>query len=254
MTDQDLNQWMLVFLRMTAFLTVFPLVSMGNIPIRVRVALGAMASFLIVPTLGPSEMPPQLGGVVGIMAKEVGAGLILGFVTRMLFFIVEFAGSMISMEMGLNMATTLSPLSQSRSDLPATFLYYLSIVLFMSLDLHHMLLVGFQRSYEVLPIGAVQLSDALFEDMVHRTSRIFVVGLLMSAPIIAVAFIINLVFSILGRAVPQMNIFIESFAFRILAGLVVFGMTLNLMAQHIVNYLKALPNDLILVAQMLGGG
>ena len=61
-------------------------------------------------------------------------------------------------------------------------------------------------------------------------------------------------FSVIGRAVPQMNIFVESLAFRILAGLMVFGLSLNLMAQHIVNYLRRLPEDLVRVAQLLGGG
>ena len=49
-----------------------------------------------------------------------------------------------------------------------------------------------------------------------------------------------------------MNVFTESFAFRTLAGLMVFGLTLNLMAQHITNYLNRLPEDILRVAQLLG--
>ena len=84
--------------------------------------------------------------------------------------------------------------------------------------------------------------------------QLFLIGLLIAAPVIAVSFLVNVVFSILGRAVPQINIFIESFAFRILTGLAVFGLTLQLMSQHIVNYLRRLPEDLMRVAQLLGGG
>ena len=73
-----------------------------------------------------------------------------------------------------------------------------------------------------------------------------------AAPLIAVSFIITLVFSMLGRAVPQMNVFTESFAFRSLAGLAVFGLTLHLMAQHIMNYLQRLPEDVLRVAQLIG--
>ena len=50
-----------------------------------------------------------------------------------------------------------------------------------------------------------------------------------------------------------MNVFTESFAFRTMAGLVVFGMTLNLMAQHISNYLHQLPEDILRVALLLSG-
>ena len=75
----------------------------------------------------------------------------------------------------------------------------------------------------------------------------------MTAPIIAVSFVINLVFSFLGRAVPQMNVFSESFAVRIIAGLSVFGLSLQLMAQHMLNYLRRLPDDILRVAQLLSG-
>jgi flagellar biosynthetic protein FliR len=74
----------------------------------------------------------------------------------------------------------------------------------------------------------------------------------MAAPMIATSFLLNLIMAVLGRAVPQMNVFTESFAFRALAGLTVFGLTLNLMAQHIMNFLRRLPEDVLRVAQLLG--
>jgi hypothetical protein len=43
------------------------------------------------------------------------------------------------------------------------------------------------------------------------------------------------------------------FGFRIVGGLIVFGFTLQLSAQYVVNYLDRLPEDLLSVAQMLGG-
>ncbi len=49
-----------------------------------------------------------------------------------------------------------------------------------------------------------------------------------------------------------MNVFQESFVFRILIGLSVFGMTMQLMSQHIANYLHRLPEDFLSVAQLLG--
>jgi flagellar biosynthesis protein FliR len=69
----------------------------------------------------------------------------------------------------------------------------------------------------------------------------------------AASFVITLVFAMLSRAVPQMNIFTEMYGFRVAGGLIVFGFTLQLTAQYVVNYLHRLPNDMLAVAQMLGG-
>jgi flagellar biosynthesis protein FliR len=50
-----------------------------------------------------------------------------------------------------------------------------------------------------------------------------------------------------------MNVFMEMFAFRVVGGLIVLGFTLQLTAQYVANYLNRLPDDLLSVAQMLGG-
>jgi flagellar biosynthesis protein FliR len=90
--------------------------------------------------------------------------------------------------------------------------------------------------------------------VLKHTGHIFIVALQISAPIIAVSFVVTLVFSVLSRAVSQMNVFSESFAFRIAGGLIVFGFTLQLTGQHVLNYLHRLPEDLIQVGQALAGG
>jgi flagellar biosynthetic protein FliR len=124
-------------------------------------------------------------------------------------------------------------------------------MLWLSLDMHHWMLIAFQKTYKYLPIGSGHLSQALVTDMVARTGGIFVVALQMAAPLLAVSFIISLIFAVLGRAVPQMNVFSESFAVRPLVGLSVFGLTLDLMSQHIMNYMRQLPEDMLRVAQAL---
>jgi flagellar biosynthetic protein FliR len=250
----DPTQFLLVLTRCTALLAAFPLVSMQNFPVRLRVGLGGFMALLIAPTLpAPAVGPATLPELVVLLLGECAIGVLLGFVCRLLFFVLEYAGSLISTEMGLNIASLLSPLTNSRTDLCGVLLFYLGGMLFFTLNLHHWLLVAFQRTYQTLPPGSARLSEGLFTDFVSRTGHIFLLGLLMAAPMIAVAFLINLVFSVLGRAVPQMNIFLESFSFRILAGLLVFGLSLNLVAQHVVNYLHRLPEDVARVAQLLNG-
>jgi flagellar biosynthetic protein FliR len=187
-----------------------------------------------------------------LIIKEALVGLLLGFVCRIIFYILEFAGNVVATELGMNWGATLNPFSNTRSEAPALVLFYLGAMIFLTLNMHHWLLLGLQRSYAILPIGRANLNPGLFLDILGRVSQLFVVGLLMAAPIIAVSFLINLVFSVVGRAVPQMNVFVESFSFRALAGLAVFGLTLNLMAQHAMNYFRRLPEDMLRVAQLLG--
>lgn len=250
----DPATWLIVFLRISALFAVFPLFTMQNIPVQVRLALGALVACLITPALpAPLRMPGQLTGVVLLMLKEIGVGLLLGFVARIVFYMLEFAGNVVASELGMNWGAGFNPFSSTRTEAPGLALFYLGAIIFFALNLHHWLVLALQRSYGVLPINGAHLGPNLFADIVGRTNQLFLAGLLIAAPVIAVSFLINLVFSVIGRALPQMNVFVESFSFRALAGLAVFGLTLNIAAQHAGNYLRRLPDDLVRVAALLGG-
>jgi flagellar biosynthetic protein FliR len=249
-----LASWLMVFLRSSGMMAVFPLFASPAVPRRIRVALSALMALLMAPGLPtPVTAPETLWGLIGVMAVEVGVGLLLGFVCRLVFFGVEIAGGLIGMEMGLSLPAGMDPNTGGQSSAPGAVLYFLAIVLWLGLDLHHWLLAAFQRTYELLPVGGARLQEALMTEVLRRCVRLFGIALQITTPILAVSFIISLVFALLGRAVPQMNVFSESFALRILAGLTVLGLTCQIASQHIVNYLNRLPEDMLIVSRLLAG-
>jgi flagellar biosynthetic protein FliR len=251
--ELDPVNWMLVFVRASAFLLVLPMFSAPNIPRRIRLALAALLAFLIAPGLPVFALRPEgFLGWMGLFAVEVVAGLTIGFVTRMVFYVCDFAGRLVTNEMGLNMASVFNPMAGESTQAPGLILFYFSMAVLMALDLHHWVLVGFQNTYRLLPVGTAHLSAALLDNILRHTGQVFVVGVQMAAPLMAVSFVIMLVFSILGRAVPQMSALMESFAVRALAGMVVFAMSLDILAQHLLNYLRRLPEDMLRVAKFLG--
>jgi flagellar biosynthesis protein FliR len=250
----EFYNWMLVFLRLGAFLFVLPFFSMVNFPATLRVSLSAFGALLIAPLLPPFPVDKlDFLSLLGVMMEEISIGLLLGFFSNMIFYAAELAGNFISTEMGLNMAAIFDPMNQGSSQIAGTTLVFLATVIMLTLNLHHWLLLGFEQTYTVLPIGGAHLNNAVFETVVAQTSRIFMVALQIAAPVIAVSFVITLIFSVLSRATPEMNVFSEMFGFRIVCGLIVFGFTLQLSAQYVVNYLDRLPQDLLAVGQMLGG-
>jgi flagellar biosynthetic protein FliR len=248
----DLTNWLMVFLRASSMLAVFPVFSARNFPVQLRLALGGLLAMMVGSAMPANAIPTtDLWGLVGMMMVEIGIGLAIGFVSRMVFFMLEIAGGLISSEIGLSIPPGLNPLADAPLNTPASILYYLAALLWLTLDMHHWMLIAFQKTYAFLPIGGARVSQAFINDLVGQTSSIFVIALELAAPLLAVSFIISLVFSVMGRAVPQMNVFAESFAVRPLVGLSVFGMVLDLMAEHIMNYLHHLPEDMLRVCQLL---
>lgn len=249
----DLTTWFAAFVRFGAYLLLFPLTAAQAIPVMVRLGFAALGAFLILPIIPPVTLEgSSLYPAIRMLFLEVSVGLILGLLSRFLFYAIEIAGSLIATESGLMLSSNFNPITASFVSSPGVLLHWMALILMLSLDLHHWLIVGLQRSYEIIPAGGAQLSELLLADFVARAGGMFVIALQMTAPILATSFLITLVFSLLGRAVPQMNVFSESFPVRTIAGLGVFGLTCNLLAQHIVNHLNRIPVDFIRVAEMLG--
>ena len=253
MSDELIN-WFLVFTRVGAMLGVLPVLSSRTVPVKVRLALGAVIALLCVPLTSSTAIEnSSFWSVIRLLLIEVTVGLLLGFVCRFIFFALELGGGIIAAEMGLMLPSEFNQLTGAASMAPATILYWMGVMLLFSLDLHHWIIVGFQRSYGLVPIGGAHLGEALFVDVLSRSRQVFVIALQISAPLMAVSFVVTLVFSILSRAVPQMNVFNESLPVRTLVGLTVFGLTCTFMAQHIANYLRKLPDDMVSVARLMGG-
>jgi len=252
--ELDFYNWFLVFVRLGAFLLALPFFSAVNFPVIMRVALPALAALLLAPLLPPFPIAHMdLLALFGMLAREVAIGLLFGFFARMIFYAADIAGLIISNELGLNMASILDPTSNQTEQMPGLILFFLATITMLSLDLHHGLLLGFARSFDVLPLGGGQLSSALFETIVARTAQIFVIALQLSAPVMAVSFCITVFFAVLSRAVPQMNVFAESFGIRIAGGLIVLGFTLQIAAQYIASHLERLPDDLVGFGQLVHG-
>ncbi len=99
--ELDFHNWLLVFLRISAFLLVLPFFSATNFPVTMRVALAALMAVLLAPML--PHFPLKSTGFIsllGVMIQEVSIGLLLGFVSRMVFYAVDLAGNVIATEMG----------------------------------------------------------------------------------------------------------------------------------------------------------
>lgn len=249
-----ITTWFLVFTRVGAMLAVLPMFSSQMVPVQLRLALGGLMALLVTPLLPAlPHVELSLWVLLKLMFMEASLGLLLGFICRFVFYALEIAGGFLSTEMGLTMPQEFNAVTGASAVTPGMVLFWIALMMLLSLDLHHWMIAGFQKSYALVPIGGAHLQEGLLVEVVARSGKVFVIALQIAAPVMAVSFLVTLVFAVLGRAVPQMNVFAESFPVRTLLGLLTFGMTCTFMAQHIGNYLRRLPEDLLNVARLASG-
>ena len=236
----------MAFIRAGGLIALLPGLSAAPVPMQVRIAL---AGFLAYSATGFVHIqpvpPPDMGGLLVVTLHELLIGLLMGFGARIIFYAVEFAGQVISMEMGLTMSPQIDPITRASSSAVSTLLYYLSILLFFISDCHHAVVLAFMRSFQIAPLGVPTFSNNVAEYFVVQTGNIFLIALQMATPMMAVNFTVTFTFAILGKAASGMNVFTESFSVRILAGLTLLGLTLGLTAQIVLSHLRESPEIML---------
>jgi flagellar biosynthetic protein FliR len=220
--------FILVLTRIGAFFGASPVFSWQAIPLKVKLALAILASiffssFMICPV---SSEDISLMSIGLMMANEIVYGLCLGFVATMIFSTVKLSARIIERQMGLSMAQVLDPLSGDSGQPLGMLMEMIFILLFLSANGHHMLLLTISKSYEAFPIGTVPGVAKLTEGIIVATSTMLVLGLKMSAPILAAFLLMMVILAILARIAPEMNILFLSLPVRVGLGLLMVGIFL----------------------------
>jgi len=78
-------------------------------------------------------------------------------------------------------------------------------------------------------------------------------GVMIAAPVMTIGFMVNVIMSLMGRAVSKISVFSESFSIRLICGIGVFGATIAVMAEYIANFIRTIPDSLVITARIFAG-
>ena len=152
------------------------------------------------------------------------------------------------MAVGLSVSANIDPFTRDRASPANTMLVSLATILFLATNAHLWCLLAFSRSFEIIRPDAA-LSSHTTDLLIYSTGQIFLIALQISAPLLAISFLVNLCFATLGRAAPSLNVFALSFPVQIMAGMFLFGLTLTLTAHQIMNVMRQIPELMLEVVR-----
>ena len=227
------------FLRILAVFASAPIFSSRSVPMRTRVALA-----MLIAICAQAGLQDQV--VVGLtdpqalttVFQQVVVGVAIGLAVRIVFASVELAGEVIGLQMGLNYAGFFDPSTNSQTSAVGRFFGNTTMLLFVVLNGHLMLLQAVVASFETFPVGGAALESINRMRLHELGAVVFRYGLWIALPMIGMLLFINIVLGFISRIAPQMNAFAIGFPLTLSAGLIGIAMTLPMLDGPVIALLK----------------
>jgi len=221
---------LLVFVRTSAMLFVFPVFSAQQIPILVRIGLGGLISFVIYHAQPLAAPLPDMGALVAAVASQVVVGVIVGFVAYLVFMGIQFAGEILDIQIGFAVANIISPQTQQQVTVVGELELTLATLVFLVSNSHLLMLQGIGGSFRLLPLPYISLDPSVASNVVLFLQQAFMIVFEIAAPAAVALFVVNVALGLMARVAPQMNVFVVGFPLQIGVGLLMLAVSVPLLA------------------------
>ncbi len=247
----DLEYFLLILTRISCFVFIAPFFSMNKTPRTLRVGLSFFTSLLLYQALTPAEgvAYSTLLEYALMVIKEALTGLLIGFSATICTSIVNFAGSIADMEIGLSMVTLMDPTSREATSITGVLYQYVLTLMMVASGMYRYLFGALADSFVLIPVsGAVFRGDSLLSIMVEFLGDYVMIGFRIVLPVFCVTLLLNAVLGVLAKVSPQLNMFAVGIQLKVLVGLSIFTLTASMLpgvADFIFEEMKRMINSFV---------
>ncbi len=226
---------LLIFLRFMGLLMTAPVLGLGVIQWKIKIALGVAMAFLVSTHVTTYASFPSDLLALGLMGlSEILVGMAVGLVAAMFVHGIRMAAQVAGIQIGLGFAMLVDPMTGDQSSVLARLVGLTAILVIVGFNGHHVLVRGLAMSFNRLPPGQAWISLLAAAQAVPRSGvTLFVTAALVSAPALASVFCLKIAMALMARAAPQVHILAVGFIVTIVIGVLVVAWSMSGMASTI---------------------
>ncbi len=246
--------FLFIFLRVSAMTLTVPVFDNRNIPVMFKIGFCFVMALVLYPVVHLKIVvttPSVIQFAIGA-AGEICIGAVMGFVVRLLFAGIQLAGELAGFQMGFSIANVLDPMSSTQLPLISELMYMFAIMILLTVNAHHWILRAAAQSFTVIPPFGFHVSGSLMTFLMDAVRDIFVLAIKIGAPVIASLLLISLGIGLVGRTVPQMNVFMVATPVNIIVGIFFFSFSLPMMATYMAQLFDGIGRELFHAMKLIG--
>lgn len=224
--------FILVATRLIGLFVFAPMLSSVSVPRLAKALLAVMLAAAVYPSIPvqTTDVRLDLFGLLPLLVSETLIGVCVGLIASAPVMILQLGGHVTGFQMGLSMASVYNPEFDTQSDVVGETLFYLGFAVFLSAGGLESMYGSLLETFERVPLGGMAVSSVPLESYVGLASAGFEMALRVSAPATAMVFLIMVAMGFVMKTMPQINVMSVGFAVKIVAGLLVTALSLQVIA------------------------
>ena len=229
MLELQVTAFLIVFARVGAVLMMLPVFAEEAVPGRIRLLIAGGMTFGMMGLLGPGAHAAAIDttALPGTLLIELGTGLAMGAIVKIIFHAVSIAGSVISIQVGLSSAVLFDPAQGGQAPLLSKFVTVGATVVCMAMQVHHLWIASIIHSYATFPVGGIPPLHDFAELAVLAVGRSMTLGIGLAAPLLVYGIVFNVALGLSARLAPAIQIFFIAQPLNLLLGLAVTAVSVG---------------------------
>ncbi len=213
---EGLNEWLLALTlaapRTLALFAVLPFFERRILPPTLRNGMALVLVLVVLPLVhgqaGAAAL--SLPALLGLILKEVFLGATVGYLVALLFWAIASAGFFLDTQRGAMSATLFTPMVGSQTSPLGAFLTQAAVTLLFATGGFLALLDALYLSYASWPVASYfpHLDRQAADFFLQQMDDLMRIMALIAGPAVIIMFLSELGMALIGRFVPQINIFL----------------------------------------------
>ena len=234
----------LIFLRISSYFVATKIFFPSGTPIMFKTGFSMILSYGIISGVDHTTVLAIDSNymIAFYIVSEVLTGLILGYITNLVFQAAKLAGSWIDIHAGFSMVTILDPATQTSTTLMGNLFYFVSLVFFFMINGQELIVKSIYESISIVPLGHTIVYQETVMGAAETIVDFFVLGVKIALPIVLIIVMTDICLGLITRTVPTIPIMIFGMPIKNILGFITFLIIMPTMLKIIGTAIYELPD------------
>lgn len=229
---------LLVLARLSGLFLYAPVFASSAIPAQIKAFalltlsvatyLGAMP---ILAAQGQIPFELTLWNLVPMMIVEVLVGVVIGFLATLPMIALQISGQAVGQQVGFGMARSFNPAMESETNLIGQLLFFLALMLFISLRGLEIVLGTLMDTFNHIPLGGYRVDWDLLALVNGLIMSAMELAVRIAAPVLCLIFLQTFALGFVNKTAQAFNIMSLGFPLRVMVGLGVLVASIGVIDQ-----------------------